>query len=141
MFFCFPEVTSLANGPAKTPDSGAARRHQTRCRTVTVPPTSSITSWLTALGTMSTMCQFHLPQLKIKKHSEQQGEPDDGHELNLTALKKKKKHIDFHYGAFLSGYDASRFSLCGTLLCALRWFSSRRSPPLKSAFLVSVLIG
>lgn len=41
---------------------------------------------------MSTMCQFHLPQLEIKKHSEEQEEPDDGHELNLTALKKEKAH-------------------------------------------------
>lgn len=47
-----------------------------------------ITRWLSALGTMSAMCPYHIPWLKVTKHCEQQREPGVGQKLNLTALKQ-----------------------------------------------------
>lgn len=56
---CFPEATSLASGPAMTPDR-RSRRQNRYCASYIF-----ITRWLTALGTMLTMCQFHLSRLKV----------------------------------------------------------------------------
>lgn len=123
----FHVVTSLANGPATTPDSRDPPRSYYCASHV------FITSWLTALGTMLAMCQFHLPRLQVTNHCEQQRDANVGQKLNLTAL---IKHTDFHYGAFLCDFDASSFSIRGMPAeCALRRFSSH-PPHLKSAFTV-----
>lgn len=105
-------MTSLASGPARTPDSRVTIL--THCRAVTVPPTS-----LSQVGSkvLLTKCQFHLCRLKIIKHCEQQGEPDAEllrRRLISLHLQKRKAHR-LPYGSFLCDYDASSFSICRML--------------------------
>lgn len=69
-----------------------------------------ITCWLTALGTMWTMCQFHLPRLKVTKHCEQQGELDVGQKLNLTALKKSTQTSMMVLSSVVMMHTASVFA-------------------------------
>lgn len=84
MCLCFPEVTSLANGPVRTPDSRAAVTRLAAELLLCLPH-----RWLAALGTLS--ITFHLSQLKATKQRQHPGEPYDGHELVVSALKKKRK--------------------------------------------------
>lgn len=109
---CFPEVTSLANGPVMTPDSRADVAGFVAELTLCLLHLYHKLAHCT-IGTMLT-CQFHLSGLNITKHCEQRREHDAEQKLKLTALKKS---THFHYGAFLCEYEASSFSICRMLLC------------------------
>lgn len=137
-FVCFPEATSLANGPAMTPDGGAGvtaelllcllhlyhtLAHCTRYKVDNVSVSSLSTQGHKTLWTTKrTWCWVVEQKLKLTalKRKEKKA-----HRLPLWCFPLWLRWIQLQYL-----WDAA----------ALRWFSPR-SPHLKSAFTVSVLVG